>query len=419
MPRIRLLLERDHELAVLDAALTAARDGLGGVAVIEGPPGIGKSRLLAVARAMARGFTVLAARGGELEQDFPWGVVRQLFEAEVALADLSRRKTLLAGAAATATEPLGRRRDAASGDVVDRDVASPGDASFAALHGLYWLAVNLAADGPVLLCVDDVQWADAASLRFLLYLGARVEELPLLILTAQRPVPPGAAHDLVAQTPAATVVRPRELTEPAVGALITEALEPAEPQFISACYRATGGNPFLVAELLTQLRATGVAPLDAEAGRIEHLGPRAVAQAVLRRLTPLADGASALARAVAMLGTDVQLRHAAALAELTETVARRAADALAAAEVLRPGRPLEFVHPVVRAAVREDLPAGERMALHRRSAEILLADGATPGRVGVHLLATDPAGLPWVVQALGDAAQRALARGAPDAAAEF
>ncbi|MGH3777368.1 MAG: AAA family ATPase [Pseudonocardiaceae bacterium] len=142
MPRIRLLLERDHELAVLDAALTAARDGLGGMAVIEGPPGIGKSRLLAAARAMASGFAVLAARGGELEQDFPWGVVRQLFEAEVALADLARRKALFVGAAAPAAEPLGRRRDAANGDAAERDRASPGDASFAALHGLYWLVVT-------------------------------------------------------------------------------------------------------------------------------------------------------------------------------------------------------------------------------------------------------------------------------------
>src|SRR5919198_615012 len=87
--------------------LESARAGQGGVAVIEGPPGIGKSQLLATARASAAAFDVLSARGGELERDFPWGVVRQLFETRVALAPPDERAALLEGAARHAAHPLG------------------------------------------------------------------------------------------------------------------------------------------------------------------------------------------------------------------------------------------------------------------------------------------------------------------------
>src|SRR3954452_17380079 len=134
------LVEREREGAALAALLDAAPGGEGRVAWIEGPAGIGKSTLLAEARrhAAETGAQVLAARGSELEREFPFGVVRQLFEAVV-----GDRERTLAGAAAPAAAVLG---DAGM---------SEGDVSFAALHGLFWVALNLAADGPLFLAIDD------------------------------------------------------------------------------------------------------------------------------------------------------------------------------------------------------------------------------------------------------------------------
>ena len=397
------LLERVGELAEVGARWQAAATGRGGVVVVEGLAGIGKSRLLDEACAAAAGGTVVRARAGELEQDYPWGVARQLLDRVVGRAEPRRRAALLAGAAAMAREPLGL----VAGD------ASPDDASFAARHGLYWLCVALAEDAPLLLCVDDAQWADAPSVRFLHFLGTRIADLPVLVLAARRPLPPPPEHDL-ATLPAAITVRPAPLSEAAVAMLVTTRFGAPGPAFVRACHRVTGGNPFLLAELLAGLG--DVAPSDAEAPRLGRLGPRTVAHAVLRRIAPLGAEPMALARAVAVLGTGADVRHAAAVAGIDAAAAARAADVLAAAEVLSPGRPLEFVHPIVRAAVRDNLATGERAALHSRAAEALAEAGAPGERVAVHLLATEPGGQSWVAEQLHAAAVAALGRGAPDSA---
>src|SRR4051812_42166944 len=152
------LLERDAERDALVAALSDARDGSGALVVVEGAAGIGKTRLLREARETGErmGLRVLAARATELEADYPFGVVRQLFEPAVAGAGADRRDALLAGAARPAAPLLGVEAEAAAQGLV-----AP---SFATLHALYWLVSNLAESEPLLLAVDDAHWADVASL---------------------------------------------------------------------------------------------------------------------------------------------------------------------------------------------------------------------------------------------------------------
>ena len=138
----RSLFEREGELAVLRAALTAAASGDGRLVVIEGGIGIGKTRLLREAQTLAAdmGLRSLHARGGELERDFAFGAVRQLFEPVLAEASPVAREQLLSGAAALA-EPvfvapqLGERTEGLT------------DASFIVLHGLYWLAATSRSNG--------------------------------------------------------------------------------------------------------------------------------------------------------------------------------------------------------------------------------------------------------------------------------
>ena len=154
------LLERSEELARIESALAEARSGRGTFVVIEGPAGIGKTALLAAARTAAAdgGMRVLRSRGTELERDFAFGVVRQLFEPPLAEASELERADLLqgaAGVAARAARASGRSRGG-------RPASSGVDPSFAILHGLYWLCANLAAAGPLCFVVDDAHWADAA-----------------------------------------------------------------------------------------------------------------------------------------------------------------------------------------------------------------------------------------------------------------
>jgi hypothetical protein len=190
---------------------------------------------------------VLSARGSELEGEFAFRVVRQLFEAELVAPD--HREALLAGAAASATAVFGEPSAGAEGGEA---------ASFASLHGLYWLVLGLAEERPLLLVVDDVHWCDRPSLLFLAYLARRLDSQPVLLLAGLRDAEPGTDPALLAEIaygPAAAIVRPGPLSDEAVAAFVEERLgaAPAEP-FAAACRDATGGNPLLLSQLVSGLR---------------------------------------------------------------------------------------------------------------------------------------------------------------------
>jgi predicted ATPase len=160
---------------------------------------------------------LLAGRGSELEREFPFGVVRQLFEP--ALTDPEVRERWLAGAAAPARSIFEATELASDG------MAS--DASFAALHGLYWLTANAAADGPVLLSVDDLHWCDRPSLRFLAYLVRRLEDMPALVCRTLRNTDPGTDPALIGEIghdPGVRAVQPGPLSVAAVTEMVRSRL---------------------------------------------------------------------------------------------------------------------------------------------------------------------------------------------------
>jgi DNA-binding CsgD family transcriptional regulator len=411
------LLERDDELETLAATLDAARAGTGRLTVVEGHAGIGKSQLLAAARGFARGtgLRVLSATAGELERDFAFGVALQLLEPPLATAKPAERDRLLAGAGALAA-PLFDGGTVPGADGGEDDV-------FPLLHGLYWVVSNLAEGGPLLLTVDDAHWADAPSLRFLLYLAQRLAALPVALVVARRPGEPGAEDELLARLSghhAAAHVDLEPLGEPSVARLVAAAFGAQEdPEFAAACAEVTGGNPLLVNQLLAALAAEGTRPGPEAARRVRELGPEEVSRSVLLRLSGLQLGATSLARSIAVLGDATPLRRAAELAGLEPGLAGEAADALAAAEILRPGEPLSFVHPIVRSAIYAELPAAERARAHVAAARALRAEAAPPELVAGHLLKAEPRGETWVVEVLEDAAERALAAGAPRSAVRY
>jgi len=428
------LVDREQELAGISSALEAAGAGNGRVLIVEGSAGIGKTELLRIARSSAArsGFTALCAAGAEVERELPYGVVRQLFERFLVRAPAEERAELLSGAAAGAAIVLDQQptsgvlafetpEPVAGCDSAPTLAATIADRSFRVDHALYWLCANMAARAPVLLAVDDAHWIDAASSRFLRYLARRIEELPIVLIISARSEEGGSPSlDELRNLPMAVILRPRPLSKAAVACLTRAVLgDRAEEAFCTACHEATRGNPFLLQEVLRTLVDQGAEPVAASASRIADMGPSAVSRAILSRIDRISPGTPDLARAVAVLGPDTPLRHAAALACLSLAQAGIAADRLAAAEILRPGRPLGFVHPVVRAAVYEALRPAARFDAHRRAAQILAEDGAPPDRVAAHLLACEPAGDPWVVTVLQQAAQHALNSGAPDSAVRY
>ena len=419
-----MLVERDQEIHVVAAALGAARGGRGSTLIVEGPPGIGKSALLARSKdAAGNGFGMLAAVGGEFERDLPFATVRQLLEPPLLAMSRSERAGVLGGAAHLAKPVFGLDGSRLSGN-------DPSEMS-GVLHGLYWLCSSLADRTPLLLAVDDVHWADEASARFLSHLARRIVEIPALLVLAGRPG--NALDELMTRglggVPTHTL-RLRPLSDGAVGLLVRSQLAPdADDEFCRSCARVSGGNPFLLTQALAGLRADGVRPVAGEVNRVANLRPDTIARSVLPRIARLGPDVVRTARAVAVLGAAPQLRHVAGLAELTLDRAAQCIDALAREQILTVDRPIEFVHPLVRSAVYLDSSAVLRAADHRRAARLLAADsrgGAGGGtgngaaeQIAPPLLVAEPATDPWVVEQLSAAAQRAFSRGAPEVAASY
>ena len=391
------ILEREAELATLDAAAAEAAGGVPAVILLEGPAGIGKTRLMAAARerAAAYGLRVLSAVGGELEHDDAFGIARQLFAGEPARSELTAGE---ARWAVGALKPGGPPTDLA-----------------AALHGLFWLTAELAAERPTALLVDDAHWADAPSLRFLERLARRADDIGLLLIVGARANEPGAPPELDALRSLARVrrLRPRPLSAAATARLVRDLIADADEAFCRTCHDVTGGNPFLLTETARAASVEG-------AGDPAAVRPDSVARSVLGRLEQVAPPVRALAAAAAVLGKSGELRHAALLADLDLEAAEAAAARLVDIGILDDGDgQLRFVHPLVRTTIYEARPRTERSSAHRRLARALREEGAEPERAALHLLSTAPGGQPWVVETLRAAARSARDRGVPDAATGY
>jgi len=407
------LLERGDETAAIEAALDRAATGDGACVVIEGPAGIGKSALLDAARrdARARGMAVLAARADELEENFPYGVVRQLFERR-ARTD----RGLLAGSASLAAGPLGLVGSSPDPAV---DPTEP-ESEFAVFHALYWAACNLVEQRPALLTVDDLHHCDAPSLRFLHFLARRLDGVGIGLMAATRPDQEDQRSSDLLVTSSGRGLHPALLSAAGSERFVRDRADrPPSRAFVAACHRASGGNPFLLAELLVAVRSDGLGWDDAAAASVASLSPRGVSRSVLLRLHGLPAQATRLARAIGAFGDAATVRLAAQAAGMSTGEAADLCDGLVRAGVLGPGRPLSFVHPVIGEAIRDDTPHGERGRLHRAAAELLAADGAAADQVATHLALTDEAGDPWVAEVLWAAGRLAHDRGAPDAAVRW
>ena len=409
------LLEREAELAALEAALARARLGEGGCVVIEGAAGMGKTSLLRALRARAEGngLRLLTARGSELEQTLPYGVARQLLERAVARAAPEERADALSGAAAHAAPLL-------DGAVPSASAVADEDAAFAVMHGLYWVTANLAEREPLVLAIDDLHWADPTSLRWLAYLARRIEGLPLLVLATVRPAEAETDPALAGLLADAStqVIRPSPLTRAAAAAILGERVAgDAIADLSAAAHDVTAGNPLLLRELAGALaREPGATGAD----DVRRLAPEVVSRRVRLELARLGPAATALARATAVMGDDaICAACVPQLAGLDGEQAARAAASLARADVLGRDAELRFSHPLIRRAVYDAMPERERGLAHARAADLLGERGAPIGRVAAQLVLAPASGNPRAVEHLREAARHALAAGAADSARTY
>ncbi|HEV3473669.1 MAG TPA: AAA family ATPase [Actinomycetota bacterium] len=405
------LLERDGETGALRAAVERTAGGAGSLVIVEGPAGIGKTRLLHEVSSFAdrAGLLVRSARGSEMERDLPFGIARQLFEALIAHASDEDKRALLSGSAQHALGSLGL----AQGEAAPLD-------SFAHINGLYWLVSNLSDRQPALLVVDDAHWSDGASLRFLTFLARRLADLPCLVALGVRTGEPDEPQEIAHLRLEGERLQPKPLSPGSVHELITASVErePTE-RFSAACAEVTAGNPFFVSEVIRELRSEGFGFDDTAAASISKLAPENVVTSVLLRLSRFGDEAIAIARAIAVLGRAPQIRYVADLAGVDEEEALRLCDELRRAEILSAETTLEFVHPLVRQAIYHELDQGERSVAHRRAAELLDRSGAEALDVAMHLLECAPNGDRWVAARLQEAARVAVRRGAFESAVAF
>ena len=410
------LVERHSEIDAIEDAIERGGRADGQLLIVEGPSGIGKSRLLAAARIIAaqKGAEVLTTCGGELEREFPFGLVRRLLEARAVRAPQAERESLIRGHAALAGSLLGPSPAPDESPLADE---------FHLIHSLYWFVANLADESHLVLIADDLQWADDLSLRFLLYLAQRLADLRVTIIGAVRTGDPAAETELVARLllQADRSLRPAELTVAGVRKLFMTVLpDVAENATVVAeSWTATGGNPFLLNQLATAMSAGAGEGKHDLAGHVADTAPESVGRSVMLRLSRLGEEAVGVARAVSVLGTSASLIAAAELAGLDFAAASAAAGKLRAMQIFSDASDLTFYHPMIRSAVYNRYPADERAQAHLRAAELLRASDGEAERVAVHLMRGAPATHDWARSALHEAARDAGRKGAPATAAGY
>jgi len=245
----------------------------------------------------------------------------------------------------------------------------------------------------------------------------------IAVVVALRPYEPQSQMREVAAVRAAagSTISLALLTDQAVARIARETLSTdADDDMCAAIHRATGGNPFYVLELLRALERSGQRHgASAIEEALDRGGIEGVALQLGARLRALNPSSLSLAQAIAVMGDDCELRHAATIARMDIGEAARHATELVRIDVLSQDRPPRFIHPIVRHAVTQTLSSADQDAAHRVAARVLHAEHAIPGRVAAHIVRLQCASDTWMVARLRQAAQEALGAGAPGAAAQL
>ncbi|OKI02212.1 LuxR family transcriptional regulator [Streptomyces sp. CB02923] len=403
-----MLYERETELARIDTAVRRAQAGRSSALLLTGPLGIGRSTLLQEAGARTSdGVKILRANAAPMEQDFAFGIVHQL------LGPALCRDPMAPGDQGAVRTDLT--------DVLPAPGAPDALATESVLHGLRSLLAETCATTPVLLLIDDLQWADLPSLRWLAYLIRRSHGLHAALVCTLRDGDPRAQHPLVRDiADAAEILRPAPLSLDSTRALIHHHLgEPADDSYAHACHEACAGNPLFLHSVLRDLALTGHRPTAEHAGQARLQRPAQLrdrlAACLFAQPAPVRD----LAAAVAAFGDHGEPGLIRRHARLDTVGFQQALRTLHHLGLLASHGTPRFIHRVVRDAMDAALTVAERERSRDAAAELLHQAGRPAEHVADLLLTVTATHRPWAVRVLRTAAQAALRRGAPGDAVRY
>src|SRR6266571_437829 len=389
---------RDAEMAAINAALGDARDGRGGVLLVEGGPGLGKSRLLEEAVSLAGRAGVRAAMGR---------------------ADADDNVVPMA--------PLMAACFGGNAPLLDRSDLS---ALRALREDRYWVLLELEAlleraalEHPMLICLDDLQWADAGTVEALRVLPARLGGVPIVWIAAYRTGQASALllHSVaeLAEANATRLVVDRWVKDPADGAMVDLLTPPPGPPCLRIADNAHA-VPFFRIDRFRGLLEEGLVRIDrAQAVLVEARLPARVRDSMRERLDRVPAAARHAAVAASVLGRVFRFEDLATMLGTAPAALLEPVEELIRAEILADsGENLGFRHDIIRQAVLDSVPAAARRALDRQAAGILLAAGAVPLEIATRLAASAGPGDEVAIATLHEAAQ-AIAPGDPGMASEF
>jgi DNA-binding CsgD family transcriptional regulator len=406
------LIGRDSEIAVLSNLIQEVASGRGGLLLIEGEPGIGKSALIraATAKAANAGCEVFWGAGDELGQALP--LLPLLEGLRVREESASPRRT-------TILRLLRGELAAERGT----------DASAALAEQLLALVAEQCAIQPTMLVIDDLQWADQASVALWSRLARQVPQTPLLLVGTMRPVP--QREDLLAlrrMVGDAGRLQLTGLAEDAVLDLVGTLAGGTPDERLMRLARDAAGNPLYVTELIAALtRGSSLVVTDAGAAElISGPVPGSLSAAIADRLGFVSGPVREVLQAAALLGVEF------AVPDLATVLGRSVADLIPAVDGARAagvlgesGHGLGFRHPLIRAALYDVIPTPVRAAWHRDAGRALARAGAPADRVARQLLwAVDGSGGPvepmdeWILSWLARTAELLIGQ-APRVAAEL
>ncbi|WP_244409554.1 ATP-binding protein [Streptomyces albofaciens] len=411
------LAGRATELAALDEVAEEVLAGQTRVVQLAGNAGMGKSALLHHWLDGVRRFRDVRVRCHRLRRDFAFGTVRRLLHPLVAAAGEQERRTLLEGVGDTVPRILDPEGPWGGDPEAYADAAET-------LAGLDRLAFRLARREPLLLAVDDLQWIDPPSLRWLAHLVHRADTHPILVAvttrTGERPAP-GDLYDALVHPAACRTLNLEPLGPADVARLVAlEFGEPRpDPSFCAACHAATDGHPLFLRALLCDARRGGVRPTGEDRDRIRSFGLPTLLREVRHRVGQGSPAVAELARGLAVLGDGTPWPLLAAYCGTGEAVVRSAGAELHALGLLGAGDEPRFVHRVVREAVLAEWTPQEVGAAHANAAQVLHLSGRPDEEVAAHVMAAGTVSGDWPMAVLRRAAGEALRRGAPETAVTY